>query len=219
MDLLVVDHGITHCISDLTGLDIGKFLDHTIFIFLGTLLRNEVDQCCNSLWDRLGRKNDDFLILTQRSRLICSQYDIFIVWQYKNGLGRYFSNRTQDILCARIHGLTAFDHVIYAQFLKDLIETFADRYGNKSHFLFLSLLCNRFLCILEQTLLMLLTHIVNLDLAKRTMCQGFLNGKSRIIGMYMGLNDLIICNNDDRITDGFEIALVLLLLCLSQWFI
>ena len=72
------------------------------------------------------------------------------------------------------------------------------------------LLCNC-LRIADQLLLMLLTHVVNLHAGQRTKCECLLKGKTRMIGMNMHFDDLVIRNNDNAVTDILKICLQLLL--------
>ena len=116
----------------------------------------------------------------------------------------------QHILRAGVHGLAAFDNIIHTKSAENLIHTLTDGNSDETTVLswflcfcrlfFFLLGCN-LLCILNQLLLMLLTHIVDLDSAKRTMGQRLLNGKTGIVGMYVSLNDLIVRYHNNGVTD------------------
>ena len=51
------------------------------------------------------------------------------------------------------------------------------------------------------------SHIINLQIGKRTILQSFLDSESWVIGMYMYLDHIIIRNDYDRIADGFQLFL------------
>ena len=123
----------------------------------------------------------------------------------------YMINRTQHIFRTWVHCLSTLDNIIDTKSTENLIHSLSNGYRDKSHvfawlvyfwrsflfFLFLS----KFFSIFNQLFLMFLTHIVNFDLTQRTMCQSLLNCKTRIVGMYVSLYDLIVRNNHDRITN------------------
>ena len=173
MDLLVINVRVTHCISDLSGFYIFDLFRHCLRIFFHRSLGTVSDNGCDSLRNGFGRNHDYFFVFGQKFCLICCQNNVFIIRKNVNRLRIYFFDRTQHIFGTRIHGLTAFDQIINAQFAEDFTDTLTNGNGNKSdrlrrhHFftLFffeLLLFCN-FCRIFDQFLLMLLTHIVNFD--------------------------------------------------------
>ena len=55
--------------------------------------------------------------------------------------------------------------------------------------------------------MVLQAHVVDLHIGKCTILQCLLDRKTRVIGMHVYLNHIVICHNYDRITDGFQICL------------
>ena len=112
----------------------------------------------------------------------------------------------QHILRTRIHRLSALDDIVGTDSLEDLRKTFSDGYGDKSiflarslfllfGFLFFLLLCRQTFGIFDQFLLMLLTHIINLDAGQGTVGQCFLDSQTRIVCMNVNFDNIIICHN------------------------
>ena len=66
--------------------------------------------------------------------------------------------------------------------------------------LFFLLPC-KLLGILDQLLLVFLTHVINLHAGKCTVGKRFLECLSRMIGVYMYLHDFIICYQYNGITN------------------
>ena len=97
--------------------------------------------------------------------------------------------------------------MINSEIAEDIIQAFSDRNCHETKW-FLRLFLLRFLysfllgCLLaillvDDLLLVLLTHIVNLHACKRAKLQTLLEGKSRMVRMHMYLHDLIIRYNDE----------------------
>ena len=110
------------------------------------------------------------------------------------------------------HGTESFEY---------LCKTFACRNGNKTVIFFFSGSCCVCLSgILEESLFMLKTHVVDLHVGERTVLQCSLDRKTGIIGMYVNLDDLVVGNKYYGITDRFkislEIKLVLYIECLVE---
>ena len=222
MNFFFIDSCITNCIGNLSGFHVFNAFQHLFCILFNGLFRHIINHCSNALRDGLRWDYNNISVFCQISCLICCKNNVLIIREDKNILCIHFLDCLQNIFCTWIHGLSAFDQIIHTKITENTAHTFAYRHRNKSY-LFLRLLfflhsCH-FFRFFNDFFMMFQTHVVNLHSGKLSKSKRFLNCKARIVGMYMYLNDLIICNNDDRITDGFEITLVLLLLCLSQWFI
>ncbi len=71
--------------------------------------------------------------------------------------------------------------------------------------LFPGILRLRILLLFKKLFLMLEPHIVNLHVGKCAILQSLLDCESRIVGMYVHLDHVVICNYHDGITDGFQI--------------
>ncbi len=54
---------------------------------------------------------------------------------------------------------------------------------------------------------MLQTHIVNLQVGERAILQCLLDSQTRVIGMYVHLDYVIVCHTYNRIADGLQIRL------------
>ncbi len=157
-------------------------------------------------------------VLAQICRLVGRKNNVFVVGKNKDCFGIHLSNSFQHILCARIHGLAAFDHSVCAKLGKDMAQAFADGNHNKAHFLCrlcssLSCICRLLLCcdlcrILNKALLVLLAHIVNLDFAKRTVRKCLLNCQTRVVGVDVSFDDFVVCNNHDGIANALQESLV-----------
>ena len=120
----------------------------------------------------------------------------------------------EHVLCTWVHGLTALDDIIYIQLFKQGGESFPDGNTDKSVFLMLFgsfrssfllllffLLPGKLLGILDQLLLMFLTHVINLHAGKCTVGKRFLECLARMIGVYMYFHDFIICYQYNGITN------------------
>ena len=66
---------------------------------------------------------------------------------------------------------------------------------------------------------MLLAHIINLHTGQRSESKSLLKGKSRMIGVYMYLYNLIICHQNNRVTDRHKEFLEFVLCLLRHWLI
>ncbi len=135
LDGLVINKGIPHGIGHLPCLHAGQFFCHPRRVFLRRAVRHEINQRRNSLRHRLAGNDIDILLLHQRSCLVCGQDNILIVRQDKNIVRVHFLNRVEHILRAGVHRLPSSNNIIHAQPLENLIDPFADRYGDKAHFL------------------------------------------------------------------------------------
>ena len=137
----------------------------------------------------------------------------------------HFIDRTEHIICTRIHCLSAFNDIICTELSENPIHSFTDRYGYKtnrlSRFFFLLLRCLlscRFFCVFDQFFLMLFPHVINLHSGKLTVCERFLNRKSRIVRVYMNFHNIIIGNTNDRIADRFKISFKLCFILICKFF-
>ena len=73
-------------------------------------------------------------------------------------------------------------------------------------------ICSLLFGHLEQLLLMLQSHVVDFHVRKCAILQCLLDRQTRIIGMYMHLDYIIVSNTYNRITDRFQICLEIHLL-------
>ena len=215
MDFFVIQTCITDRIGDLACLNLGYCLFHFLRVFLCRFFRNKADHGSDSLRNRLCRDNNDLFILCQIAGLICSKDNIFIIRENINGFRIYLCNGIQHVLCTWVHGLSALNKVIHTQLTEDLCKSAACRNCNKAVSLWRLCLCLRF-CklfrILDQSFLMLFSHIVNLHSGKSAIGQSTFNSLSRMIGMHMHFNDLIVCNQNNGITNrGKEFFKLMLL--------
>ena len=120
----------------------------------------------------------------------------------------------QHIIGARVHCLTSLDQIIYTQILKHIAQAFARRNGNKAVLLqrsarlcLFKLLCGELLGILDQLLLMLFPHIINLHTGQGAVGKPLFKHFTGMIRMHMHLYDLIIRHDHDRIAHGHKIVL------------
>ena len=216
MDLFLIDVGITYRVRYLTGFHHLDALCHGLLVLFCRFLRHIADHGCDALRNGFGRNNDDIFVLSHGFCLICCEDDIFVVRQNKDILCIDLLNCSQHILGARVHGLTALDQVINTESLEDLFDSLSDGHGDESVLLrrlfccffslliFLCLLCCDLFCVLDQALLMLLTHVVDLHSGQLSVRQRLGNCFSRIVGMYVYLNQLVVCNENDRISDSVQ---------------
>ena len=209
MDLFIINASITNGIGNLTGFHSGNRLCHRSKIFLTILFRNKTDHCGNSLWNRLRRHYNNFLVFCQISCLICCKNDIFIIRENVNRFCIYFFNGIEHIFCTWIHSLTTFNQVIYAKFTENLRKSLSYGYRNKSVFfrwlfLLLGLFSGKFLCIFDQFLLMLLAHIVNFHTGKLSICECTFKCLSRMICVYMDLYNFIVCYQYNGISNRIQ---------------
>ena len=207
MDLILLDSGISYRISDLSCLDSCDRFFHLSGVFLKRFLRHIADKCCNTLRNCFGRNYNDLLIFCQISCLVCCQNDILVVRKNIDCLRIDLVDRVQHILCTRVHSLTALDQIIYTKLPEDVSKSVTCGHCNKSDFLcrlllllFLSLLFRELLRILDQLLLMFFSHVIDLHTGKSTISQSPLDRLSRMVGVYMNLDNLIICDKNDGIT-------------------
>ena len=126
MDLLIVNHCIADCIGYLSGFNPTHLLCHGLQIFLFGMIRNKINHSCNSLGNRFGRNNYNFLVLYQILSLFCCQNNVFIIWQNVNRICIHMINGIEHILCAGIHGLTAFDQIVYTDSAENLAKPLSD---------------------------------------------------------------------------------------------
>ena len=211
MDLIILDSGISDCIGDLASLDSCDRLGHLFGVFLERFLRNVADESSNSLWNRLGRNNDDLLVLSKISCLVCREDDVLIIRKDVDRLGIDFVDRVQHILSTWIHGLTALDQIVYTKFFEYVCESVTCGHCDEANFLcrflfllFFCLLFGKFLCVFDKFFLMFFAHIVDLHTGKGSISQCTLDRLSRMIGVHMDFDDLIVCNENDGITDGSQ---------------
>ncbi len=222
MNLLIVNHGIPHCISNLPCCNALHFLRHNCFIFLNRDIWHIVDDRSNSLRNRLGRYHDNIFVLRELLCLICCKDNIFIIWKNKDIIRIDFLNGIEHILRTGIHGLSALDDIVNAERAENFIHALSDRNCNKSCFFMHSRRCLLIwhrrrplvwklgtlhlpLHHVGHLLITLKTHIFYNDGRECAKTKRLLHRKSGIIGMHMDFYNLIICHNDDGIADGREI--------------
>ena len=208
MDFLVINTCITDCISNLSGLHSGNRIGHGSKVLLAALLRNKADHCGNSLWDCLGWYYNDLLVLSQISCLVSCKDNILVIRENINCFCIYFLNSIEHVFGTRIHSLTAFDQIIYAKLTENLRKSLTYGYGNKSmilwrFFVFCLFFC-KFFRIFDQFFLMFFSHIVNLHAGKLTIRECAFKSLSRMIGVHVYLDNLIISYQNNGITDGIQ---------------
>ena len=71
LDFFIINHGISHCISNLTCLYTANLIFHILSIFIHRKIRYIINDCCNSLRNCFCRNYYDVLILHHHLRLIC----------------------------------------------------------------------------------------------------------------------------------------------------
>ena len=159
----------------------------------------------------LGRNNDDLLVLGKISCLVCCKDDVLIIRKDVDRLGIDFVDRVQHILSTWIHGLTALDQIVYTKFFEDVCESITCGHCDEANFLcrflfllFFCLLFGKFLCVFDKFFLMFFAHVVDLHTGKGSISQCTLDRLSRMIGVHMDFDDLIVCNENDGITDGSQ---------------
>ena len=228
MDLFVINVCITNRVRYLSGLHILDLFKHSLFILGSAQLCIIINHSRDSLRNRLCRDHYNMLVRGKIPRLIRCHHDILIIRKNKDRIGIDMFNRCQHIIRTRIHGLAALDDIIHTQLTEDLIQTFTDGNCDKSN-RFARFLCRFFLCflslclckllgILDKLLLMFLTHIVDLHSGELSECQCFLDRKSRIIGVYVNLDNIIVSHTDDGIANGFQISLESDLVLIRKFF-
>ena len=239
MDLMPVDGSISDRVRNLASLDPLHLADHIFHIFLRGQIRKEINQCRDSLGNRLGRNHINLFILGQALCLFRGQDNILIVRKNVDHIRVDLFDGVQKILGAGIHGLPALDQIIGSDPLENIRKAVAYRNGDKAVGLALfriracghclgrffglcslricpfrlSFFCLRFLfrrfsffpgarSILDQAFMMLFPHIIDLKPGKRSIGQRLLDCLAGMVCMNMDLYDVIVRNDDDRITDG-----------------
>ena len=208
MDLKSVDGGIAHRIGDLRGLQGCSRIFHAVQILLGIRLRHEADHRIDALRDVGGGDHDDLTVLHQIPGLFRRENDILVVRQHIDRVGIDLSHRVQHILGAGVHGLSAGDHVVDADPAEDLLQACADGNADKAVGLALTLLFLFRLAlllfirllfllrgdlgsILDQALMVLLAHVVDLHAGKRTVGKALLDREARIIRVHVDLDEFV----------------------------
>ena len=213
LDFLVLKDGIAHRERNLTGLNLLGSGSHGFAVFLRAHLRIEGDDRADAHRNVLRRQNNDVPFGKLR-RLRSRENDVGVVRQNEHGLCADLLHRVEDVLDARVHGLTAFNDVVNAQIAEDAREAFAQRNGNHAVFLerllflggFLLLLFfgSGLLCLLRllQAFTAFLSHVVNFHVNQFAQLAGILNRLAGVIGMYMNLDQREIADNHNAVADA-----------------
>ena len=218
---------IPDCVSDLCCLQRMAGIRHGFQVLLRGTLRHKAHHCGDSLGDVLGGNNDDLLALCQLCRLGRCQNDVGVVRKNVDRVRVDLADGVQDILSAGIHRLSAFDHHVDADLGKDMAESAAcgdtDKavlfsFGSGGCFRFFLLLFLRGNAgrVLDQPLIVLLPHIVDLHAGQLSVGKTLLDREAGIIGMHMDLHEFVRRDTYDRIADGFQKCLELRLFLLRE---
>ena len=230
VDRLSVDCRVTNRVGDLTGLYAGNLIGHDPEILLRTHLRHEIDDCLDALRNGLGRNHHDPAGFADIAGLIGCKNDIGVVREDVYHIGIRILTRSQNIVGARIHGLSAADDVGCADAAEDLCHAVASAYGNhcirksllRRGFLLRLFRCFllfcQFLRILDQLFLMLDTHVIDLHIGQEAVAESFLNRVTRLVRVNVNLDNVIQRDKYDGITDGFQITAEFVLLLLAHLF-
>ena len=76
---LIFYAGITHCIGNLTSVYAGNGIHHFSCVFFSCFFWDKADQRGHTLWNCLGRDDDDLFIFGKIASLISCENDIFII--------------------------------------------------------------------------------------------------------------------------------------------
>ena len=137
MNLKIIHGRVTHGIGDLSRCKLLNRCLHGCEVFFRTALRKEAHHCGDSLGNIARRHYDQILVLDQAAGLLCSKNNVLIVRENENSLRVNFRKGIQNIFGARIHGLTARDNPVHADFLEDMVQTLTRRNCQKAVRLFL----------------------------------------------------------------------------------
>ena len=205
VDLLAVKAGIAHGIGDGGGLDVLGGLGHAALVLLQGDVGHIGDHGGHALGNGLGGDHQHLVLLQQFLGLLRCHDDVLVVGQDINGLCLGAANGRCDVLGGGVHGLSADDHLVHGQILKQRGQPVAGGHGHKAHFLFKH---GRFLLHRVRLLdegAVLLAHVIHLDGGQLAQLQAVLQDLARVVGVAMDLDHLQVAHHQHAVADLGEL--------------
>ena len=210
---------VTRGIGDHGGVDVCGGLLHGGDDGLLVLINVEVEKSRNALGHGLGRDDDDALVLDKLRSLLGGHDDVLVVRQHEHRLGRGLVDLPQNIVGGGVHGLTAGDDAVRAEFPEQALHPLARGHDHRAELLFggsvgglLQLLLNIVKIIgaddlfAGRVLVGLNDHVLDLGNLKRTVLLTLVQRVARDVRVDVNLENLVVVADNQAVADAVEIG-------------